>query len=111
MRRVLTMVVLLLGLVPRQTRAQTPLELSGGYAMARDSRDEVTLPIGWMAGAAIAVTRTLSIVGDVSGQYKTVALLNGDARLSVHTVMAGVRAAAGVGRLTEFGQIVAGPVR
>jgi hypothetical protein len=110
MRRALS-IVLLLGVVPRQASAQIPFEVSGGYALARDSRDEVTLAAGWMAGAAIAVTPALSVVGDVSGQYKTVSLLNGDARLSVHSVMGGLRASARVGRLTEFGQIAVGVVR
>jgi hypothetical protein len=104
-------IVLLLGLVPRPASAQTPFELSGGYSIARDARDEVTLSAGWMAGAAIALTPMLSAVGDVSGQYRTIALLNADARLSVLSVMGGVRASAGVGRLTEFAQILTGVVR
>lgn len=103
--------VLLLGAGARRTSAQAPFEISGGYSLARDPRDEVTLLSGWMAGAAIGVTRALSVVGDISGQYQTIPLLTTDARLSVHTAMGGVRASAGVGRLTEFAQIVAGVVR
>jgi len=103
--------VLLLVLVARQTSAQTPYEISGGYSLARDPRDEVTLPSGWMAGAAIGVTPALSVVGDISGQYKTIPLLNTDARLRVHTVMGGLRASAKVGPLTEFAQLLAGVVR
>ena len=103
--------MLILGALPRPARAQTPVEISGGYSAAHDPRDEVTLPAGWMAGVAIGLTPALSVAGDVSGQYKTVALLSTDARLSVHTVMGGLRASARLGRVTEFGQILAGVVR
>jgi hypothetical protein len=50
MRRVLP-IVLLLCVLPRPASAQSGFEISGGYAVARDPRDEVTLPTGWMAGA------------------------------------------------------------
>ncbi len=110
MRRAIPMLLLLL-VPPRQAMAQMRFEVSGGYALAHDSRDQVTLPAGWMAGAAIDVTPAFAAVVDVSGQYKTVALLNADARLTIHTALAGVRGSARLGRLTEFGQIVAGVVR
>jgi len=102
--------VLLLLCLPRAADAQA-FEISGGYSIARDPRDQVTLPSGWMAGAAIALTPAFSLVADASGQYRTVALFNADARIRVHTVMGGVRAAARVGRLTEFGQVLIGVVR
>jgi len=50
------------------------------------------------------------VVGDASGQYKTVSLLSAEARLTVHTAMGGLRASARLGRITEFGQILAGAV-
>jgi hypothetical protein len=109
MRRVIP--VLLLLLAPRHALAQTPFEASGGYALAHDARDQVTLPAGWIAGAAIELTPTFDAVADLSGQYKTVALVNADVRLSVHAVLGGIRASARLGRLTEFGQILAGVVR
>jgi hypothetical protein len=110
MRRVLP-TVLLLCVLPQPASAQTGFEISGGYAVARDPRDEVTLPAGWMAGAALLLTPAFSAVADVSGQYKTAALFNTDARLSVLTAMGGVRAAARIGALTEFGQLLVGVVR
>jgi hypothetical protein len=109
MRRVVPMLLLLM--VPRHALAQTPFEASGGYALAHDARDQVTLPAGWIAGAAIGLTPAIAAVADVSGQYKTVVLVNADARLSVHTLLGGVRASARLGRLTEFGQILTGVVR
>jgi hypothetical protein len=109
MRRAIPMLLLLL--MPRQAMAQTRFDLSGGYALAHDWRDQVTLPAGWMAGAAIDLTPAFAAVVEVSGQSKTVALLNADARLTIYTALAGVRGSARLGRLTEFGQIVAGVVR
>jgi len=104
-------IVLLLALLSRQATAQKRFEISGGYAPAHDARDEVTLAAGWMAGAALDLTPAFSIVADVSGQYKTIALFTGDARLAVLGTMGGIRASARVGRLTEFGQVLAGVVR
>ncbi|MGH9145013.1 MAG: hypothetical protein ACRD2I_28070 [Vicinamibacterales bacterium] len=104
-------IALLLGLVARSADAQIRLELAGGYSLAHDPRDGITLPAGWMAGAVIGVTPALAIVTDVGGQYKTIPLLQGDARLAVHAVMGGVRASTRVGRLIEFAQIAAGIVR
>jgi hypothetical protein len=107
----MVLVMLILGALPRHAHAQAPIEISGGYSIAHDPRDDVTLPSGWMAGAAIGLTPALAVVGDASVQYKTVALLSTDARLTVHTVMGGLRASARLGRVTEFGQILAGVVR
>jgi hypothetical protein len=104
-------IVLLLCLLPCSASAQPSVEVSGGYSLARDPRDDVTLPAGWMLGATVGLTHSLSAVADVSGQYKTIALVESDARLSVHTVMGGVRASARIGRLTEFGQALVGTVR
>src|SRR3954452_3990933 len=109
MRLAWPLVVLLLCL-PRAADAQA-FEISGGYSIARDPRDQVTLPSGWMAGAAIGLRPAFSLVADASGQYKTVALFSGEARLRVHTVMGGVRAAARIGKLTEFAQVLIGVVR
>ena len=84
MRRALPLLLLL---ISRHAMAQTPLELAGGYSLAHDPRDQLTLPAGWMAAAAIGLTPAFSAVADVSGQYKTIPLLSADARFTVHTVM------------------------
>jgi hypothetical protein len=110
MRRAFS-IVLLLALLPRPAAAQKRFEISGGYAPLHDLRDEVTLPAGWMAGAALDLTPAFSVVADFSGQYKTISLFTGDARLSVLSAMGGMRASARVGPLTEFGQVLAGVVR
>ena len=103
-------IVLLLLLAPRPAAAQD-VELAGGYSLARDPRDAVTLPAGWIAGAALDVTSTFSFVAEASGQYHTVELFDGEATLRVHTVMGGVRAAARLGALREFGQVAVGFVQ
>ena len=108
---VVVLLVLLLCLLPHPASAQPSVEVSGGYSLARDPRDEVTLPAGWMAGAAVGLTHWLSAVADASGQYTTIALVGSEARLSVHTVMGGVRASARIGALTQFGQVLVGIVR
>lgn len=110
MRRALAL-VLLLGSLPCPVAAQQRFEIAAGYSAAYDPRDAVTLPAGWIVGAAIPITAAVSAVADVSAQYKTVPLFTSDARLSVHTITGGVRAAARIGRLTEFAQLLAGVAR
>jgi hypothetical protein len=104
-------VVLLLALFPCPVHAQTVFEVSGGYSLAHDPRDAVTLPAGWFAGAAIRLTSALSAVADVSGQYATIPLFESDARVTAHGVLGGLRLSARLGRITEFGQVLAGVVR
>jgi hypothetical protein len=106
----LAAIAVLLGLLPRPAAAQS-VEVSGGYSLARDPRDEVTLSAGWMAGAAFPVTAVFSAVGDASGQYATIALAGTDATLSMHALLGGIRASGRIGVLTEFGQLLAGVVR
>ena len=103
--------VLLLALFPCPVHAQTVFEVSGGYSLAHDPRDAVTLPAGWFAGAAIRLTSALSAVADISGQYATIPLFESDARVTAHGVLGGLRLSARLGRITEFGQVLAGVVR
>jgi hypothetical protein len=106
-------IVALLCLLSRPAAAQifTPMELSGGYAFVRDPRNDISLPIGWMAGGGVTLTDWLSAVADVSGNHKTISAFGSDVHISVHTAMAGVRGSVRAGRLTEFAQVVAGVVR
>src|SRR5204863_8905245 len=66
---------------------------------------------GWMAGASVALTDWLAAVVDAGGSYKTISSFGSEVHVSVHTVMGGVRASAGVGKVTEFGQVLVGIVR
>src|ERR1700682_1988779 len=80
----------LLCLLSRPAAAQifAPMELSGGYAFVRDPSNDISLPIGWMAGGGVTLTDWLSAVADVSGNYKTISAFGCDVRMSVHTAMA-----------------------
>jgi hypothetical protein len=99
--------------LPRPAAAQNarPLEVSGGYSFVRDPNNHVSLVAGWMAGAGVALTDWLAVVADAGGNYKTISSFGSDVDVSVHTVMGGVRASARVGKVTEFGQVLAGIVR
>ena len=94
-------------------RAQTfkRLEISGAYAFLNDSQSETEFRAGWMVGTAVTLTDWLSAVGEAGGNYATIEGFASDTRLSVHAVMAGARAFAKIGRLTEFLQVVAGTTR
>jgi hypothetical protein len=96
---------------PASAQGPHPAEIFGGYAFAHDALNNVSLPAGWLAGGAFGVNGWLWAVVDVSGGYKTIDAFGSDIRLSAHAVMFGVRASARIGRLTEFGELLAGVVR
>ena len=110
MRRALCLVLLLVP-AARPAAAQAASEMSAGYSAIRDPRDRVTLPRGWIAGAALALTPVISVVADISGEYTSIPLFTGDAELSLHAWMGGVRASGRISGLTEFVQLLAGGVR
>ena len=101
--------VLALGL-PRSVAAQAPprWQLFAGYATLNDVTDHVTFPAGWAVSAAVHLTEWLSVAGDVDGHYKTIPAIGSDLRLTSHTVTGGLRAAARLGRFTEFAQLLLG---
>jgi len=47
---------------------------------------------------------------DASGNYRTIAFLGGDVKVAEHAVFGGTRASARVGKLIEFGEVLAGAV-
>ena len=99
--------------IPRAASAQTSKtwEVSGGYAVARDSTSDLNFPIGWTAGAGVNLTHRISAVAEVSGSHQTISTAVGDLNFGVHTLMAGGRASIKIGRAVEFGQLLAGVVR
>jgi hypothetical protein len=103
-------IAILLAVLVRPASAQS-VEISGGYSLAHDPRDEVTLSAGWMAGAAFPLASVFSAVADVSGQYATIALADTDATLGMHALMGGARASGQIGVFTEFAQVLAGVTR
>ena len=96
---------------PAHAQTFKRLEISGAYAFLNDPQSETEFHAGWMVGTAVTLTEWLSAVGEAGGNYATVEGFASDTRLSVHAVMAGARAFARIGRLTEFLQVVAGTTR
>src|SRR5438093_756539 len=84
------------------------LEVSGGYSFVHDPNNHISLAAGWMAGAGVALTDWLAAVVDAGASSKTISSFGSEVHVSVHTVMGGVRASAGVGKATEFGQVLVG---
>jgi hypothetical protein len=111
MLRTLT-IVALLSVLPRPATAQslTLLEVSAGYAFVHDPKNQESLRKGWTASAGLTLTDSLAAVADVGGNYRTISAFGSDVRISVHAAMAGLRASGRIGRLTEFGQVLAGVV-
>src|SRR5690242_12173577 len=104
---------------PDLARAQPAPEVYAGYSYLNDPSNSVLqvtdsdsgLPAGWLIGVAWPmriVPDWLSLVGEAGGNYKTRTTLDADVSLSFHAYMGGARAAARVGRLTEFGQVLVG---
>jgi hypothetical protein len=76
---------------------------------AKASGDDTweSFPKGWYADVAGNVSDTLSIVGQVTGNYKTIEDIDGDFDLDFLTFMAGLRGSS-PGRVRGFGQFLVG---
>ena len=94
---------------PAAAQDTPKVELSGGYnwLTVRPSGDEewTKFPKGWYVDVAGNATKMMSVVGQVTGNYKTYEDVNFD--LKIHTFMGGVRWGA-PGRVKGFGQFLAG---
>ena len=86
-------------------------ELSLGYnwlGTKQSGEDEWTkFPKGWYFDVAGNVSDTLSLVGQVTGNYKT---FEDDATFNAHFFMGGIRGSS-PGRIRGFGQVLVGGVR
>ena len=86
------------------------VEVSGGYAYLNDQTNSQSLPRGWTAGVAAAVTPRLVIAGEVTGSY----LSDGDATsdtLSRYSFLGGPRYVVRLREnVTVFGQFLLGDV-
>jgi opacity protein-like surface antigen len=96
---------------PAAAQTLRPVEMFGGYAFVHDPKNDVSLPAGWIAGGAFRLTDWLSAIADASGGYRTDDAFGAPVRLSAHALLVGARASARIGRLVEFGQLLAGVVR
>ena len=97
---------------PASAQDETPMaEVSAGYqwfgAKRSGDSDWRTFPKGWYVDVAGHVTATLSIVGQLSGNYEH---FEAEAfEINAHSFMAGMRGRA-PGRVSGYGQVLAGAV-
>jgi hypothetical protein len=108
-RSVAVAMILLGSAIP--AAAQPSPEIFGGYTFVHDAKNDISLPAGWLAGGALPIAPWLSAVADVSGSYRTEEAFGIDVRTRTLAALAGGRASARLGRVTEFAQLLAGLVR
>lgn len=102
--------VLMTALPLRAAAADDPkVDFAIGYSLMHDSDVDGNFPLGWFASVGKKMTPSISLVGDVSGNYKTITLAPGiDAKLRVHTFMAGPRWSDRQGQITPWAQVLFG---
>jgi hypothetical protein len=111
MRRALVFASVWLCLAVPAAAQPRGIEISGGYTFVHDGKNDISLPAGWLAGAAVAITRWFAAAADVSGSYKTEDAFGAELRFRTHAIVGGGRVHARLGRATEFAQLLAGVVR
>ena len=84
------------------------IDFAVGYSLLHDSDADGNFPMGWFVSVGKKVMPTISIVGDVSGNYKTITVEGIDAKLKVHTFMAGPRWSDRQGQITPWAQVLVG---
>ena len=98
---------------PAAAQNSPKAEISGGYHWftGKASSDDTweKFPNGWYFDVAGNVTDTVSVVGQVTGSYKTFEDDGEDFKLKLHTYMFGVRGSS-PGRVRGFGQVLVGGV-
>jgi hypothetical protein len=104
--------LMVIGFAAPAAAQDTPkAEVSVGYnwftAKASGDEEWEKFPKGWYADVAGNISDTLSIVGQVTGNYKTIE--DEDFKLSVHTFMGGLRGSS-PGRVRGYGQVLVGGV-
>ena len=99
--------------VPQNAAAQNErrVELAGGYALMRDYEGDATFPGGWFASVAADIAGPLTLVGDVSGSYKSMGGLDINVSTSIHTFMAGPRFVWRASRVAPYLQMLLGAAR
>jgi opacity protein-like surface antigen len=61
------------------------------YSILHDSDLEETFGVGWLVSGAGHLNKVFSVVGEVGGNYKTIAVFGTDVHLSVHSFLGGLR--------------------
>jgi hypothetical protein len=91
-------------------------EIAGGYSYVRDT-NSTSYPAGWFFSAGANISDTFSVVGDISGYYKSESesfALTGvtvSGSTNVHTFLAGPRVQGHSGPISFYGQLLFGAAR
>ena len=101
--------------IPAAAQDAAKLDVSGGYqllsAKSAGETEWTNFPKGWYVDVAGNVNKTIAIVGEVGGNYKTETNLGTSVDFKVHPFMGGVRASFGrTPTLVPFGQVLVGGV-
>ena len=101
--------------VPVMAQDAPRVEVSAGYNflhidVEEDEEDLANLPVGWYADLAGNITSMIGVVGQITGNYKTVDAGPFEADASIHTFMGGIRAGGGASNVRPFGQVLFGAV-
>ena len=95
--------------LPLRASAQSKMDFSLGYSVMHDSDAQTNFPLGWYASIGAPISPMWAIAADVSGNYKSIELAPGvDAKLKVHTFMAGPKVASRQGQMTPWAQVLVG---
>jgi opacity protein-like surface antigen len=124
--RVLVCLLILFGVASSSAAQQLPTgEIAAGWRLLHvpnsfEEGDPQTLPLGWFADVSGNLNRVFSVVGEISGSYKTFeesfteagVSLNVTAELNVHTFLGGVRFSARQNpKFVPFAQVLFGIAR
>ena len=90
-------------------------EIAGGYSYVRDTNSSTSFPAGWFFSAGANISDTFSVVGDISGYYKsestTFAGSTLTASANLHTLLGGPRVQGHSGPISFYGQFLVGAAR
>jgi hypothetical protein len=108
-----------LSALPAQAAEISPAagEIAAGYSYIYDSNSSTGMPAGWFLSAGASLNETFSVVGDISGNYKSESVVGvgGTASVStsVHAFLAGPRVSGRVssGQMSFYGQFLIGAAR
>ena len=114
MHRLLGISVLCMGILTVAAPAQAQVEFSAGYNflhidVTEDEPDDLAnFPLGWYADVSASIVPMIGVVGQITGNYKTVEDDLFEVDTKIHTFMGGIRAGGGSSNVRPFGQVLFG---
>jgi len=82
-------------------------EMAAGYTFLRDQDLETSFPLGWYSSSALNLTRSLGVVAEAGGSYKT----EEGVKFSMNAYLVGARYAFRGERLTPYAEALVGAAR